>query len=191
MVTLLGLLAISSIPLNHNLNIDYIWLNCVFLISYVFLSIQLNYRWEIRSILMPSFVFCGVSLIVGLASLVQSDVYDFRYEPLKFMKHKTAILGRDLDQELSLFYKIPSNVVVKNNCPDSIYMSTNNRLLLAGKSLAQESNRLYLQRFKKSETDWIFECSVESSRMDELKDTIRYTIVKSNGSFSVIFKSSK
>lgn len=190
-VTLLGLLAISSIPLNHNLNIDYIWLNCVFLISYVLLSIQLNYRQEIRSILMPSFVFCGVSLIVGLASLVQSDVYDFRNEPLKFMKHKTAILGRDLDQELSLFYEIPTNVVVKNNCPDSIYMSTNNRLLLAGKSLAQESNHLYLQRFKKSETDWIFECNVGSSRMDELKDTIRYTIVKSNGSFSVIFKSPK
>ena len=187
-VTLLGLLAFGSIPLNHNLNIDYIWINSAFLISYISLSINLIYKWDLRRILIPSFVFCAISLLIGLLSITQANIYSFKNEPLKFMQHKELFKGKEIDEEMSLFYRIPSNSVVKNNCSDSLYMATNNKLIVAGKSLSRETNGYYLNRFEKSETDWVFECNIGIGRLKELKNKIQFVANKNNGNFSVIYK---
>ena len=185
---LLALLAFATLPLNHNMNVEYIWLNCVFLISYSLISINKIFDISLFNLVFPSLIFSCLMLILGLVNLSQAQTYSFQSPPLKFMHSVDKELGADLDQEMGLFKLIPSGSRFQNLCSDWIYLVNDRKLIYSSKLLTLNENPIYNKNYDIKSGTWVFECNVLENRLDQLSKVDFYHIMKSNGKISVIYK---
>jgi len=187
-LSLLALLSFASLPLNHNMNVEYIWLNCIFLISYSLVSINKIFKISFINLLFPSFIFSIIMLIFGIINLSQAQVYSFKSVPLKHMHSAVIKNGVDLDREMMLFENIPLGSKFQNLCNDWIYLVNDRNLTNSSKLLTLNENPIFNKNYNIKSGTWIFECNISEKRLDELSNFITYHIKKENGMNSVIYK---
>jgi hypothetical protein len=185
---LLALLAFATLPLNHNMNVEYIWLNCIFLISYSLISINKIFQISLFNLVFPSFIFSFLMLIFGLVNLSQAQVYRFQSPPLKFMHSVDKEFGADLDREMGLFKIVPSGSRFQNLCNDWIYLVNDRKLIYSSKLLTLNENPIFNKNYNIKSGTWVFECNVLDNKLDQLSKVDSYHITKSNGRISVIYK---
>lgn len=185
---LLALLAFASLPLNHNTGVEYIWLNCIFLISYSLISINKIFKIGLFNLVFPSIVFSLLMLIFGLASLSQAKVYSFHSQPLKFMHSVEKEIGMDLDREFGLFKLVPKGSRFQNLCSDWIYLVNDRKFIYSSKLLSLNENPIFDNNYNIKPGTWVFECNVLASRLSQLSNVDSHYIIKSNGKISVIYK---
>ena len=185
---LLALLAFASVPLNHNTGVEYIWLNCIFLISYSLISINKIFQISLFNLVFPSLVFSFLMLIFGLINLSRAQVYSFESPPLKFMHAVDRELGIDLDQEMGLFKLVPSGSRFQNLCSDWIYLVNDRELIYSSKLLSMNENPIFRKNYSIKPGTWVFECNVSENRLSQLSNVESHHIMKSNGNISVIYK---
>ena len=186
---LLAILAFCSLPLNHNFNIDYIWINSVFLISYVLFGIYENTEFEIKFLVLPSIIFSGIIFISGIISLQQSQIYDFKYQPLEKMKTNNILYGREIDAEFKLINSIPTGSNFQNLCADSLYSVNSRKLIFPTDALVFSDSPLFSVNMAEQAGSWIFRCNITQVQLNSLRsDDIKF-FKKSTGYFSVVYKS--
>jgi len=185
---LIALLAFATLPLNHNMNVEYIWLNCIFLVSYSLISINKIFQISFFNLVFPSFVFSFLMLIFGLVNLSQVQFYNFQSPPLKLMHSVDKELGADLDRELGLFKNIPSGSEFQNLCNDWIYLVNDRKLVYSSKLLTLNENPIYNRNYNIKSGTWVYECNVLEDKLDQLSKVDSYHITKSNGRISVVYK---
>jgi len=183
------IMAIASLPLNHNLNIDYIWMNSIFVVSYATLLILKLTRLDYRSFFLPSLIFSMLVLMFGVMSTNTKSVYNFVNPPLKGMKTVDVEGGEDLDSELKLIRKIPDYSKFQNLCEDSIYALSGKHFKYPTKALAYSDVPIFSISMKPKPDTWIFKCSISDIDYFAMKNKINFSGVRLNsGLYSVIYK---
>ena len=187
-LSLLALLSFASLPLNHNMNVEYIWLNCIFLISYSLLSINKIFKISFFNLLFPSFIFSTLMFIFGAINLSQAQVYNYESVPLKYMHSVDKQYGIDLDREMVLFENVPIGSKFQNMCNDWIYLVNDRNVIYSSKLLTLNENPIFGKNYNIKSGTWIFECNVSEKRLSELSNFKLYHIKKENGTISLIYK---
>jgi len=186
---LLAILAFCSLQLNHNFNIDYIWINSIFLISYVLLGIHENTKFKVKVLVLPSIIFSCIIFISGIISLQQSQIYNFKYHPLEKMKTNNILYGKELDAELKLINSIPVGSNFQNLCADSLYSVNSRKLVFPTDALVFSDSQLFKENMVEQSGSWIFRCNVAQIQFNSLRSDDLKFFKKSTGHFSVVYKS--
>jgi hypothetical protein len=186
---LLAILAFCSLPLNHNFNIDYIWINSIFLISYFLFGIHENTIFNIKFLVFPSIIFSSIIFIIGIFSLQQSQLYDFKYQPLTKMKTNNILYGKELDAELKLIDSIPIRSNFQNLCADSIYSVNSRKFVFLTDALVFSDSPLFNRNMVEQSNSWIFRCNITQTQYNLLRSDDMRVFRKSTGLFSVVYKS--
>lgn len=186
---LLLILAFATLPLNHNLNIDYIWMNSIFVVSYALPLILRYAKLDYLSFFLPSLIFSIAVLVFGVMNMNAKNIYQFANPPLIGMKTVDVKAGEDLDAELKLIRGIPNYSKFQNQCENSIYALSEKYFIYPSKSLAYSDVPIFSMNMTPKPGTWIFKCSISNSDYLDLKDKMNFVGVKLNsGLYSVIYK---
>ena len=183
-----GLLSFASLPLSHNINIDYIWLNSPFILLYVFISLNEYFKVEIKNLVLPSLLFCTILYSFNFISLISNDNYSYTNSPLTGMRDTNLKKGIDLDKEFDLIKKIPSGANLLNLCYDTLYVVSDRKNLVRSRALSANINPIYASELKPIAGDWIFLCNIPETQVNTIISPQKYYNLKSNGLYSVIYK---
>lgn len=186
---LLCILAFVTLPLNHNLNIDYIWLNSIFLVSYAVPLLLKFTKLNYLSFFIPSLIFSLAVLVFGVINMNAKNVYQFTNPPLIGMKSVDFKAGQDLDAELKLINAIPNNSQFQNLCENSIYALGEKHFKYPSNALSYSDVSIFSTRMKPKSDAWIFKCSISTIDYVNAKNKMNFSGVKLNsGLYSVVYK---
>lgn len=185
--TPLLLLALASIPLSHNINIDYLWLNSIFVVSLMANLITSKTGLSIEQMLIPSFIAISLSLFLGFIQLNHSEVYSFTNSTLKGMKITNMKKGIDIDKEFQMINSIPDHSKFQNLCNDSIYGVNDNQSILGSKMIQTSSVKLFADELLPEFNTWIFRCNLSFSEKEKYSRFQLIETKKQDGSYSIIY----
>jgi hypothetical protein len=189
-LAIVKIMAVCSIPLCHNFNLEYIWLNSIFILVMctIFLA-NLKVKY-LEHLLIHNLIICFTILMVGNLVLLNSKVYDYVHPILQNMQDRNVLKGQDLDRELKLIDSVPPNSRFQNQCVDYLYSISNLNVIQSSRALSFNLDPETLNQISKISNKWIFDCNLSPQELQELKDVHLITFVmKSTGNYSVLYKS--
>lgn len=181
------LLALASIPLSHNLNIDYLWLNSIFVISLMAYLVASTTRFSIVQMVIPSFIAIGLSLLLGLNQLNNSQIYSFKNSTLMGMRITNEKKGIDIDKEFQIINSIPNHSRFQNLCSDSIYGVNDNQSILSSKMIQTSNIKLFANELLPKSNTWLFRCNLTFSEKEKFSRFGPIETLKHDGSYSIIY----
>jgi hypothetical protein len=181
------LLALASIPLSHNLNIDYLWLNSIFVISLMAYLVASTTRFSIVQMVIPSFIAIGLSLLLGLNQLNNSQIYSFKNSTLMGMRITNEKKGFDIDKEFQIINSIPNHSRFQNLCSDSIYGVNDNQSILSSKMIQTSNIKLFANELLPKSNTWLFRCNLTFSEKEKFSRFGPIETLKHDGSYSIIY----
>jgi hypothetical protein len=188
-IKLVRILAICSLPLCHNLNLDYIWLNSIYILMFGAIYISQKNERLVRALLQQSIAISLIILIIGNISILKSPAYSFQAPILGSMKDKNIVKGYELDREMNLLSNVPSGSFLQNRCVDSLYAVANPSLVQSGNSLSANTSTSKVKDVAGLNSIWVFDCDVSPEEFQLMSDYLSIDfVVMEDQSYSVIFK---